>query len=61
MFKTTKCMTCKKDVTLAKEPWDTCPCYPSGIPVEVFKVLANDDTQTHEKCKEYEFNPEWDD
>ena len=56
----TKCMSCKYDVIDESNPQDTCKCHPKGIPSDVWEVLMGDN-EAHEKCKEYKFNPNWDD
>lgn len=56
-FKISKCETCKKFTLLNEAPWAACTIYPKFIPS---KYLQNTtDSGKSVDCKEYEFNPNW--
>ena len=52
-----KCITCKKYMTLEKAPWGTCQIFKEDIPDEYFNNTI--DSSDPIRCEDYDYNPHW--
>lgn len=56
-IKVSICATCKKCNFLDEAPWYSCKVYKEQIPEEYYKNSIGSKEKI--KCKDYEFNPDW--